>query len=138
MEADPAPKVVATDAALAEIRRLRADHGPLMFFQSGGCCDGSSPMCFPDGELLLGPNDLLLGELDGCSFYIDAEQYERWNRPSLVLDVTSGAGSGLSLEGVDGLHFTLASPPLGELGSRREPAGRARSARLEVSQGGNQ
>lgn len=124
MKADPAPKVVATDAALAEIRRLRAGHGPLMFFQSGGCCDGSSPMCFPDGELLLGPNDLLLGEIDGCPFYIDAEQYERWNRPSLVLDVASGAGSGLSLEGVDGRHFTLVSPPLGERGSRREPAGR--------------
>jgi uncharacterized protein (DUF779 family) len=111
MKADPAPKVVATDAALAEIGRLRAKHGPLMFFQSGGCCDGSSPMCFPDGELLLGPNDLLLGQIDGCPFYIDAEQYERWNRPSLVLDVTSGAGSGLSLEGVDDVHFTVASPP---------------------------
>ena len=55
MQADPARRVVATDAALAEIERLRAEHGPLMFFQSGGCCDGSSPMCFPDGELLLGP-----------------------------------------------------------------------------------
>jgi len=112
MNADPAPTVVATDAAVAEIGRLRATHGPLMFFQSGGCCDGSSPMCFPDGELLLGPNDLMLGQIDGCPFYIDAEQYERWNRPSIVLDVRSGAGSGLSLEGVDGVHFTLASLPL--------------------------
>jgi uncharacterized protein (DUF779 family) len=109
MEADPAPKVVATDAAVAEIGRLRAEHGPLMFFQSGGCCDGSSPMCFPDGELLLGPNDLLLGEVAGCPFHIDAEQYERWNRPSFVLDVAPGAGSGMSLEGIDGVHFSLAS-----------------------------
>lgn len=112
MEADTAPKVVATDAALAEIGRLRAKHGPLMLFQSGGCCDGSSPMCFPDGELLLGPNDLLLGQIDGCSFYIDAEQYERWNNPQLVLDVAPGAGSGMSLEGLSGVHFILV-PPLG-------------------------
>ena len=82
-----------------------------MFFQSGGCCDGSSPMCFPDGELLVGANDLLVGELDGCSFYIDAEQYERWNRPTLVLDVARGAGSGMSLEGAHNLHFCL-SPPV--------------------------
>ncbi len=133
MEADPAPKVVATDAALAEIRRLRADHGPLMFFQSGGCCDGSSPMCFPDGELLLGPNDLLLGEIDGCPFYVDAEQYERWNRPSLVLDVASGAGSGLSLEGVDGLHFTLASPPLVSTSSATGRSSRRRALRTTSS-----
>ncbi len=66
MQADPSPGVVATEPAVAEIERLRAEHGPLMFFQSGGCCDGSSPMCFPDGELLLGPNDLLLGEVAGC------------------------------------------------------------------------
>ena len=77
MQADPSPRVVATESAVAEIRRLRDEHGPLMFFQSGGCCDGSSPMCFPDGELLLGPNDLLLGEVDGCPFYIDADQDER-------------------------------------------------------------
>jgi uncharacterized protein (DUF779 family) len=112
MQADPTLSVVATESAVAEIGRLRAGHGPLMFFQSGGCCDGSSPMCFPDGELLLGPNDLLLGEVDGCPFYIDAEQYERWNRPTLVLDVAAGAGSGMSLEGVHDLHFVVSSPPV--------------------------
>jgi uncharacterized protein (DUF779 family) len=111
MQADPAPRVVATDAAVAEIERLRAEHGPLMFFLSGGCCDGSSPMCFPDGELLLGPNDLLLGEVDGCSFHIDAEQYERWNRPSFVLDVAPGAGSGMSLEETHAVHFVLRAQP---------------------------
>jgi uncharacterized protein (DUF779 family) len=110
MQADQAPRVVATDAAIAEIRRLRAEYGPLMFFQSGGCCDGSSPMCFPDGEFLLGPNDLLLGEVDECPFYIDAEQYERWNRPSFVVGVVSGAGSGMSLEGVHDLRFVVDSP----------------------------
>ena len=71
----------ATAAALAELARLRERHGPLMLFQSGGCCDGSSPLCLHEGELLVGPNDLLLGEVGGVPFYIDAEQYERWNRP---------------------------------------------------------
>ena len=66
MTADTAPRVAATEAALAELARLRAEHGPLVLFQSGGCCDGSSPMCFADGELLLGPNDLLLGEIGGA------------------------------------------------------------------------
>ena len=107
MGADQPAGVVATVAAIAEIERLKAEHGPLMLFQSGGCCDGSSPMCFPDGELLLGPNDVLLGEVGGSAFYIDAEQYERWNRPSLVLDVAPGAGSGMSLEEPHAVHFTL-------------------------------
>ncbi len=107
---DRAPSVVATEPAIAEIGRLRAAHGPLMFFHSGGCCDGSSPMCFPEGEFLLGPNDLLLGEVDGCPFYIDAEQYERWKRPTFVLDVVRGAGSGMSLEGIHDLRFVTDSP----------------------------
>ena len=109
MEADRAPRIVATDAAVAEIRRLREEHGPLMFFQSGGCCDGSSPMCFTNGELLLGPNDLLLGHVDGCSFHIDADQYERWNQPQFLLDVSSGAAEGFSLEGLEGIHFVVRS-----------------------------
>ena len=109
MQADTTPRVVATEPALAELRRLRVEHGPLMLFQSGGCCDGSSPMCFPEGELLLGPNDLQLGEIDGCPFYIDAEQYARWNAPEFVLDVGPGAGTGMSLEGLHDLHFVLGS-----------------------------
>ena len=115
MQADTATRVVATEAARAELERLRAEHGRLMLFLSGGCCDGSSPMCFPDGELLVGAGDLLLGEVNGFPFYVDADQYERWNRPELVLDVAPGAGSGLSLEGLHDLHFRLAPAPAGHL-----------------------
>lgn len=100
-----AERVVATDAALAAIERLTATHGQLMFFQSGGCCDGSSPMCFPAGQILLGPNDLRLGEVGGAPFFIDADQYERWNRPDMLLDVGVGPAPGFSLEAPDGLHF---------------------------------
>jgi uncharacterized protein (DUF779 family) len=112
MEAEPPPGVVATPAAIAEIGRLEAEHGPLVFFQSGGCCDGSSPMCFPEGELRIGTNDLLVGEVEGCPFYVDEEQYERWGRPAFLLDVGPGAGSGMSLEGLHDLHFRLATPPI--------------------------
>ena len=97
--------VVATDAALEAIERLTAEHGPLMLFQSGGCCDGSSPLCLHAGELLTGPNDLLLGEVGGMPVYIDAEQDQRWNRPQFTLDVAPGPASGFSLEGLDGIHF---------------------------------
>jgi uncharacterized protein len=97
--------VTATDAALAAIERLETRHGPLMFVQSGGCCDGSSPICLRAGELLVGANDLLLGEVGGAPFYIDAEQYERWRSPRLVIDVEPGGGDSFSLEGSDGVHF---------------------------------
>jgi uncharacterized protein (DUF779 family) len=109
MGADRPSGVVATAAAIAEVERLKAEHGPLEFFQSGGCCDGSSPMCFPAGELLLGPGDVRVGEIDGCPFYVDADLYERWARPAFVLDVAPGAGSGMSLEGLHDVHFRLAT-----------------------------
>jgi len=110
MSTDQALRIVATEAAAAELGRLKAEHGPLELFLSGGCCDGSSPMCFPAGEFRVGSHDLLLGEVGGCPFYVDAEQYERWNRPSFVLDVAPGEGSGMSLEGLHDLHFRLAVP----------------------------
>jgi uncharacterized protein len=103
--AEAANRIVATDAALDAIDRLTAKHGALMLFQSGGCCDGSSPLCLHEGELLTGPNDRLLGELGGMPVYIDAEQDRRWNRPLFTLDVASGPASGFSLEGLDGIHF---------------------------------
>jgi uncharacterized protein (DUF779 family) len=105
MSTDQALRVVATEAARAELERLEAEHGPLELHLSGGCCDGSSPMCFPAGELRVRESDLLLGEVNGCPFYIDVDQFERWGRPSFVLDVGPGAGSGFSLEGLDELHF---------------------------------
>ena len=107
--AEVADRIVATDAALDAIERLTAKHGALMLFQSGGCCDGSSPLCLHEGELLIGPNDTLLGELGGMPVYIDAEQDERWNRPHCVLDVAPGPASGFSLEGLDGIHFLTRS-----------------------------
>ncbi len=128
--ADSSPRVVATEAAIAELGRLKERHGPLMLFQSGGCCDGSSPMCFPEGELRVGAHDVLLGEVDGCPFYVDAEQYERWRRPELVLDVGPGAGSGFSLEGLDDLHFRILAPPADPSPPEATPAqGRAASPR---------
>jgi uncharacterized protein (DUF779 family) len=98
-------QVTATDAAQAAIERLEARHGPLMFVQSGGCCDGSSPICLSAGELLLGPNDVLLGEIAGCPFYVDRDQYARWQKPRFVIDIAPGGGDSFSLEGSDGVHF---------------------------------
>jgi uncharacterized protein (DUF779 family) len=105
-----APRVVATEAASAELARLRAEHGRLELHLSGGCCDGSSPMCFPAGELRIRAADVCLGQVAGCSFYVDDEQYARWDRPSFVVDLGAGAGSGMSLEGLDDVHFTIRSP----------------------------
>jgi uncharacterized protein len=96
---------VATEAALAALRRLEALHGPLLLMQSGGCCDGSSPVCLREGEFLLGAGDLRLGEVGGVPFYIDSELYRRWRTPTFELDVAEGAGDTFSLEGSQGIHF---------------------------------
>jgi uncharacterized protein len=97
--------VSATPEALEFVERLRAVHGPLVFFQSGGCCDGSAPMCLRAGELYPGPGDVRLGDIGGAPFYIDADQFERWNRPTFVIDVAPGAAESFSLEGLEGVHF---------------------------------
>jgi uncharacterized protein len=91
------------------IVRLKARYGSLIFMQSGGCCDGSSPMCLREGDLLLGDGDLLLGAIEGCAFYIDREQYERWRRPDFLIDVSPGDGDTFSLEGPEGIHFVARS-----------------------------
>jgi uncharacterized protein (DUF779 family) len=84
-------------------------HGPLMFHQSGGCCDGSAPMCFTAGEFKLGARDVLLGEVGGQPFYIGGDQRERWKHTELVLDVVPGRGAGFSLEAPEGVRFLIRS-----------------------------
>lgn len=91
-------KVSATDAALALIAEIKADHGEIMFHQSGGCCDGSSPMCYAQGDFLIGDNDVLLGEIGGAPFYIGGEQYEVWKHTNLIIDVVPGRGGMFSLD----------------------------------------
>jgi uncharacterized protein (DUF779 family) len=102
-------RVLATDKALALIKKLKEKHGPLMFHQSGGCCDGSSPMCYPQGEFLVGDQDVLLGEIGGCPFYISKPQYEYWKHTQLIIDVVNGRGGMFSLEGPKGVRFLTRS-----------------------------
>lgn len=101
----PVERVIATPAALELIERLKAKHGALMFHQSGGCCDGSAPMCYPDGDFLVGEQDVRLGEIGGCAFYIGAAQYEYWKHTQIIIDVVAGRGGMFSLEGVEGVRF---------------------------------
>ena len=109
------PKVDITDRAREVIDTLREQHGPLMFHQSGGCCDGSSPMCFPEGELYLDDdNDVLLGEVHGCPFYMSRFQYEYWQHTHLTLDVVEGRGASFSAEIPLGLRFVVDSRLLTE------------------------
>ena len=103
-------RVTATPQAAATIRALAQTHGPLVFHQSGGCCDGSSPMCLLEAELPPGPADVLIGEVEGTPFYIDADQDARWKSPTFLIDVAPGAATSLSLEGADGVHFVARSP----------------------------
>lgn len=103
------PQVEATPAAVDLIRALQQEHGPLMFHQSGGCCDGSAPMCFPAGELIVGEQDVLLGELEGCPFYIGRAQWARWQHTRLIIDVVQGRGASFSLEIPRGVRFITRS-----------------------------
>ena len=108
-ETDAEPAVIATPAALEAIERLVAERGAVMFFQSGGCCDGSLPMCFELGEFIVGDHDVLLGEVGGCPFYIDGRQYEVWKHTQLILDVGEGEPEGFSLAAGDNSHFIARS-----------------------------
>jgi uncharacterized protein (DUF779 family) len=105
----PVQRVLATDTALALIGRLKEIHGPLMFHQSGGCCDGSQAMCFAEGEFKLGGSDVCIGEIAGCKFYMNAEQFEYWKHTQLILNVTAGRGSSFSLEIPMGVRFFIES-----------------------------
>ena len=102
-------RVTVKLAAAELMRQLKAIHGDLMFHQSGGCCDGSAPMCYPKGEFRVGRQDVLLGHIEGCSFYIGAAQYEYWAHTQLTIDVVPGRGSGFSLEAPEGVRFLTRS-----------------------------
>jgi uncharacterized protein (DUF779 family) len=100
-------QVVATPKAAALMQRLSAKHGALMFHQSGGCCDGSSPMCYPQGEFLVGDSDIQIGTLNGAPFYISRSQFEYWKHTQIVLDVVPGMGGMFSLENGEGVRFLI-------------------------------
>jgi hypothetical protein len=103
-------RVGLTAAAEALVRQLAGKHGPLMFHQSGGCCDGSSPMCYPRGEFRVGGADVLLGRVAGDTpFWMSASQYAYWSHTHLTVDVVPGRGSGFSLEAPEGVRFLLRS-----------------------------
>jgi uncharacterized protein (DUF779 family) len=105
-DADTAGQVVATPAARRAISDL-CRQGQVMFVQSGGCCGGTAPMCFRLGEFITGVMDVLLGEIDGCPFYMDERLYQAWGEPSLVLDVEPGFAEGFSLAASAGQHFVV-------------------------------
>ncbi|MEV8434225.1 DUF779 domain-containing protein [Streptomyces sp. HUAS 31] len=113
------PRVELTPAAAELLRRLRATHGPLMFHQSGGCCDGSAPMCYPEGEFRTGNSDVLLAELhvegvaEPVTFWMSRSQYEVWSHTRLIVDVVEGRGSGFSLEAPEGVRFLTRSRVVG-------------------------
>ena len=98
-------RVIATQKAEDLIARLKETYGALLFHQSGGCCDGSSPMCFPEAEFRTGASDVLLGEIAGCQVYIGAAQFEYWAHTQLIIDVVPGRGGGFSAEAPEGLRF---------------------------------
>jgi uncharacterized protein len=106
---DSVAQVCATQAALDLIARLGVKHGPLMFHQSGGCCDGSAPMCYPRGDFIVGDYDKQLGEIGGQPFYISGSQFEYWKHTQLTIDVVPGRGGMFSLEGPEGLRFLVRS-----------------------------
>jgi uncharacterized protein len=104
-----ATRVDVTPVAEELIERLRRRHGPLMFHQSGGCCDGSSPMCYPVGDFRTGNEDVLLGEIAGCEFWMGAKQFEYWAHTHLTIDAVPGRGGGFSVESPEGMRFLTRS-----------------------------
>lgn len=118
VEGESTSRVAFSDATVELLRKLWDMHGPLMFHQSGGCCDGSAPMCFPEGDFLTGQQDVCLGEFDisvgadgsmPIRFWMSTEQFEYWSHTHLTVDVVPGRGSGFSLEGPEGLRFIIHS-----------------------------
>ena len=107
---DPPSRILTTAEADVLIERLKAHHGPLMFHQSGGCCDGSAPMCFLSGEFKVGAQDVLLGLVAGdVPVWIGAAQFEYWRHTQVTIDVVPGRGAGMSLESPEGMRFIIRS-----------------------------
>jgi uncharacterized protein (DUF779 family) len=102
-------QVMATPAAIELIEKLRAKHGLLLFHQSGGCCDGSSPMCYPQDDFIVGDRDVQLGEIGGAPFYMSPAQFEYWKHTQLIIDVVDGRGGMFSLENGEGVRFLTRS-----------------------------
>lgn len=103
------PRVRVTTEAKNVIAELRGKHGNLMFHQSGGCCDGSSPMCFEAGDFMVGPSDVWLGQIAGCDFYMAKDQFEFWQHTELTIDISKGRGASFSLEIPLGVRFVTKS-----------------------------
>ncbi len=108
MDARPV-RVLATPAAEALIAQLRETHGEVLFHQSGGCCDGSSPMCYPIDDFIVGEQDIMLGEIAGARFFISPSQFEYWQHTQLIIDVVDGRGGMFSLENGTGKRFLTRS-----------------------------
>jgi uncharacterized protein len=102
-------RVIATPAATELIETLKAEHGALLFHQSGGCCDGSAPMCFPEGDFMVGSSDVRLGSIAGVPFYMSESQFEYWQHTQLIIDCVTGTGGMFSLERPSGLRFLTRS-----------------------------
>lgn len=102
-------RIQITEEALQLLRGLKVKFGELMFHQSGGCCDGSSPMCFTKGEFKLGSSDVCLGSIDGCEFWMSRDQFEYWKHTKLTVDIVKGRGSSFSLEIPSGYRFIIRS-----------------------------
>ncbi len=120
-------RVIVTPEASALVRSLKAAHGELIFHLSGGCCEGSAPMCFEASGFRPGGHDILLGEIEGCPFYVGAAQFDYWARYQIIVDVTTSGGDSFSLEAADGVRFTALSRPfadeeMAELAKAESPA----------------
>lgn len=102
-------RVSMTPEAESLLRKLQAQHGPLLFHQSGGCCDGSAPMCYPRREFRVGQQDVYLGTVADTPFYISGPQFEYWQHTHLTVDVVPGRGSGFSVEAPEGVRFLIRS-----------------------------
>ena len=118
-ETDMSERVAVTDAAATMVRQLTVQYGPLMFHQSGGCCDGSAPMCYPVGMFITGPSDVQLGTIDvglddPVEIYMSESQFEYWKYTHLTIDLVPGRGAGFSVEGPTGMRFLIRSRMLTE------------------------